>query len=305
MTMLTQDTKASEGQIKQITRVATDAVEKAVADYIAEHGLDKNGAQRVHANGHEVTSAIRTAIFTVYKEMSVSDRYKNEELGSTYGYFSGYKPKGITEQINILRQIFPGIGFADEKIVQGELPKGAEGWFAIPKWKNFAPTYGEAVQKVLDAIKKSRDGKFYNYREGKLGENQLRQSARTNGVFKKLGDEQKGHDILMVPAQFGLRHRGRSVRRVREVLLGNEFGLGAFAVGIMILTHPERLINYDDLWIDCAGDEFVPDASGKFSDASCFHFEDDDGSVKFGTGGVSYAYVRCGSASGFSPLVTF
>jgi len=53
--------------------------------------------------------------------------------------------------------------------------------------------------------------------------------------------EIKHHDILVVPAQFGLRHRGRSVRRVREVMNANEFGLGVFAIGIMLLTHPERL----------------------------------------------------------------
>jgi hypothetical protein len=29
----------------------------------------------------------------------------------------------------------------------------------------------------------------------------------------------------------------------------NECGLGAFAIGIMLLTHPERLKHYDDLWI--------------------------------------------------------
>ena len=30
-----------------------------------------------------------------------------------------------------------------------------------------------------------------------------------------------------------------------------EFGLGAFAVGIMLSTHENRLKNLDDLWIDC------------------------------------------------------
>lgn len=300
MTMLTQDTKATDPQIKQVTRVATDAAEKAVADYIAEHGLNKEDAQRFHANGHEITAAIRSAILTSYKKLAVSDRFKDEEVKSTFGYLSGYKkPKGITEQTNILRQSFPGIGFADEKIAHGKMPKGAEGWFAIPKWETMAETYGEAVQKVIDAIKTSRNGKFYNYCEGQLGPDQLRQSARTTAVFQKLGDKQKDHDILVVPAQFGLRHSGRSVRRVREVLLDNQFGLGAFAVGIMILTHPERLMNYDDLWIDCAGDEFAPGADGRFSFAPDFGF--DDGEVEFDTYDVSDANDYYGSASGFSP----
>jgi hypothetical protein len=76
----------------------------------------------------------------------------------------------------------------------------------------------------------------------------------------------------------------------------NEFGLGAFAIGIMILTHPERLQHYDDLWIDCAGDEFAPDADGVFSRSPYFEF--DGGRVEFGSGWVDDAHDYCGSASG-------
>ena len=118
-------------------------------------------------------------------------------------------------------------------------------------------------------------------------------------MFQKFGKEQKDYDILVVPAQFGILHRGRSVRRAREVMKANQFGLGAFAVGIMLLTHPERLQNYDDICIDCAGDEFSPGADGDFSEAPIFHF--DDGRVRFSTLWVSCAYDYYGSASGFVP----
>src|SRR5690606_10525533 len=114
------------------------------------------------------------------------------------------------------------------------------------RWEKVAPTYNEAVQKVLDLINQTRNGAFYNYREGELGPTQLRQSTKSVSVFQKLDDEQKEQDILVVPAQFGIRHRGRSVRRAREVMNANECGLGAFAIGIMLLTHPERLKHYDD-----------------------------------------------------------
>jgi hypothetical protein len=75
----------------------------------------------------------------------------------------------------------------------------------------------------------------------------------------------------------------------------NECGLGAFAIGIMLLTHPERLNHYDDLWIDCAGDEFAPGADGVFSRSPCFGF--DGGGVGFDTGDVGDANGYCGSAS--------
>src|SRR3989338_5316196 len=270
--------KSTAGQIKQINRFGSDAIEKV----LGELGLDNPGAQRVIEHGDEFAEAIRIATLASLKDLSVSDKFKNEEDASNYGYLSGYrKPKGITEQCNILRQIFPGVGFADEKLAECAVPANAEGWFAIPKWQTIAPTYSEAVQKVLDAVKKARNGKFHNYRDGQINDQRLRQTAKTASMFQKIGREQKDHDILVVAAQFGIRHRGRSVRRAREVFSVNEFGLGTFAVGIMILTHPERLQHYDDLWIDCAGDEFDdPGADVRFGHAPCFYFI--AGEVEFG-----------------------
>lgn len=299
MNAITQ-TNATPGQIKQIGRFATDAVEKILAEF----GLDNPGAQRVIEHGDEFASGIRETVTALLKDLSVSDKFKDEEVEWSYGYLSGYKPKGITEQTNRLRELFPGIGYADEKLADGTLPLNAEGWFAIPKWEKIAPTYNEAVQKVLDMIKQTRGGKFYNYRDGQLGPERLRQTAKTAGVFQKLGDEQKANgkdcDILVVPAQFGLRHRGRSVRRAREVFASNEFGLGAFAIGIMILTHPERLMHSDDLWIDCPGDEYDdPDSFVRFGYAPYFEFY--GGEFRFGTVWFVYANDSFGSASGFVP----
>jgi hypothetical protein len=275
--------KMTSNQRKQIVRFVEDGIDAT--------NLQKDGAQRLIENGGEFQTELKKLV----ERFSITNQYADEEVESSYGYLSGYKPKGITEQTNRLRELFLGIGYANEKLAEGSLPPNAEGWFAIPRWEKVAPTYGEAVQKVLDLIKQTRNGAFYNYREGQLGPNQLRQSAKAKSVFEKLGDEQNGHDILVVPAQFGIRHRGRSVRRAREVMNANECGLGAFAIGIMLLTHPERLKHYDDLWIDCAGDEFAPFAGDDFSESPCFRFA--GGGVGFGTRDVGHALVRYGSAS--------
>ncbi|MDQ5883664.1 MAG: hypothetical protein QG654_578 [Patescibacteria group bacterium] len=275
--------KITSNQRKQIVRFVEDGIDAM--------NLQKDGAQRLIENGGEFQTELKKLI----ERFSITNQYADEEVESSYGYLSGYTPKGITEQTNRLRELFPGIGYANEKLAEAGLPENAEGWFAIPRWKKVAPTYGQAVQKVLDLIKQTRNGAFYNYREGQLGPHQLRQSAKSVSVFQKLGDEQKDQDILVVPAQFGLRHRGRSVRRAREVMNANECGLGAFAIGIMLLTHPERLQHYDDLWIDCAGDEFAPSAGSGFSESPFFRFS--GGRVEFGTDGVGVASDRYGSAS--------
>jgi hypothetical protein len=220
-----------------------------------------------------------------------------EEVKSEYGYPPGYKPKRITEQVDILRQLL-GISSIDEKIVKQLLPAHAEEWFAIPRWQGISNVYGEAVREVLKLIGRQRD--FSNKHEGPLGEAYLRQHKRTAEKLRTLSKQQGNSDILIVPAQFGLFHRGRSVRRVREIFGVNEFGLGAFEIACMLLTHPERFSHYDDLWIDCAGDEYDPGAGSDFSHAFFFNFND-NGRVNFGTGYINKPHVNYGSVSAFLP----
>lgn len=307
MSTLTQET-ASDGQIKLLTRMAADAAEKAVKAYVGANYLSVKGAEQVKGNA-DFTARIYAATVLALNELSNTEKFKDEEVESSYGYLSGYKPKSLTAQCNRLRELFPGIGFANldllTQIEEGKipLPDGAEGWFAIPNWaKNpgiFGSTYSGALGKVLDTIKQTRNGKFYNYRDGQIDEKRLRQSAQSQKFWAELVDAQGNPDILIVPAQFGIHHRGRSVRRAREVFAGNESGLGAFAIGVMLLTHPERLQHFDDLWIDCAGDEYAPDADGDFSSAPFFRFN--GGQVKFGGLWVGLAYDDYGSASAFVP----
>ena len=249
---------------------------------------------------------LQADIVASVKRLSVSNQFADEETKSSYGYLSGYKPKKIAEQIDRLREFFPGIVSADEKIALQTLPAGSEGWFAIPRWEKISPTYGEAVQKVFDLLGETRNDKFINYREGQLGPQYLRQSIKTAKAFQKISEEQKDYEILIIPAQFGIKHRGRSIRRAREVmnaiqfgLNAIQFGLGAYAIGIMLLTHPERLKHYNDLWIDCAGDEFAPDGDGDFSKAPVFGFG--VGQVQFGASDVGSVGDNYGSASAFLP----
>jgi hypothetical protein len=306
MKTITQSNEATTGQIRQITTVGSDAVAKTVEEF----GLDKDGAQRVYEHGDELAAEIRNITKAVLARLSVSNQYASEEVPSKYGYLSGYtRPMDIIPQTNKLRQLFKGLGFANQdllkQIEKGEvkLLKNTEGWGAIPNWKKnpqiFGNSYAEAVQVVLNKIRETRDGKFYNYREGQIDAKHLRQSARSEAVWKKIMEAQNDADILIVPIQFGLRHRGRSVRRALEVMSGIEFGLGAFAVGCMLLVHPNRLQNYDDLWIDCSGDEWSPGGDGEFSGAPYLRFL--GGRVEFGASGVSGAGGHCGAASGFFP----
>jgi hypothetical protein len=240
------------------------------------------------AEAKEVTSAL-----PVVK----SPFFANEEVKSNYGYPSGYAVKPVCEQLVELSKHFNGLDTNGVLACSKELPAlpaGAEGWFAVPRWEKVAKSYNEAVERVLDLIAKTRT--FYNYRKGELGPKYLRLSERTAVALQMIGERQKG-DFLLIPAQFGLTHRGRSVRRVRVVYAPHEFGLGSFITGCMILSHPERLVQWEQLHIDCPGDEYAPVADGVFSGAPRFWFG--DGGVRFRGRWVGSAREVCGSASGF------
>lgn len=220
------------------------------------------------------------------------------EAASSHHYPQGYRPKPLADQIALLREtlpVSPRLNF-----VIKSCQSYVEGWFAIPRWQAIASTYNEAVDHILALISQTRNGKFYSWCQYNTGPNVLRQHELSIAMWQRIADQQSGADVLIVPVQFGLRHRGRSVGQARDLFVINEFGLGAFAVGIMLLTHPERLNHVDDLWIDCAGDEYDDLADDdRFSLAPCFGF--DVGRVSFGAFSVVNSRGYSGSASAFVP----
>ena len=233
---------------------------------------------------------------------SLGSEFVGKEVELFYEYSYGYRPREITMQVSLLRELFPGIGSADEWVASQPVPRSAECLFAIPRWEAIAREYAEALKKVLALISKTRRGKFYSWwPEDRLAPDWFRQQERTVMMFNKLGEQQKGHDIIIIPAQLGLSHAGRSIPRARSMFRENEFGLGAFTVGIILLTHPERLVNHEDLWADCAGDEVSPEADGDFSDVPVFNFNGKrrNGRAEFDIRWGDEAFEESGSASGF------
>jgi len=313
MKTLTQNRKpVTDGQKKLIIRMIGDVAD---SDPVQEaiNALSTKGAEQVKGNPEFVESLQQFAVRRIGELGTVND-FANEEVACKYGYFSGYKPgvQDLDRQIGALQAQFPGLGGANTnllgKIKSGEitLPKGAEKFFAVVNRKKhpqiFGATYSQAVQTVLDVLEMTRNGAFQNYRKGKIDEAHLCQSARSEQFWDELAKEQGDADILIIAAQFGKRHGGRSVRRARIVIedTSGETGLGAFVVGCMLLTHPERLQNLNDLWVDLPGDEFAPGADGVFSWSPVFYW--DDGRLGFASSDVDFAFgVYFGSASGFPP----
>jgi hypothetical protein len=302
----------TSGQIAQLNVIAEFALRKAILaaiDQLSPSPSKEQTQLTIVENGGDfqavILEEISPVITNVLKRFLLPPDYSNEEIESSFGYLSGYKPKEIVVQINALCELFPGIGYANQdllaQIENGEaaIPTGAEGWFAIPHWSKVGSTYQEALEEVLALLAKAYGGRFQNYRQGQLGSQYLRETSKKARTMEVLQQRQNKDNIIFVPAQFGLRHKGCSIRRARASMPSYEFGFGAYEIGIMLLTHLERLKHSDDLRIDCAGDEYSPTADGGFEYALCFRFN--DSMLEFGCSPVSDTDGRYGSASGFFP----
>lgn len=210
--------------------------------------------------------------------------YADEELVRTrtlYGYSSRYEGRAVQEQVSLLCKVFPSLKasftYPDFQIDAARAPRDGEHaptWFAVPRWECLADTYNGAVEVVLAKLAE-RVSVDYRDCEGELGPSYLRQHAGSMELRKRLGARQGNDDFLVFLAQFGFRHRWRSVRRARAMFRPHEVGLGLYEVATMLLTHPARLAGRYNLCIDCPGDERALQAGGPFLDVPCWYWSMD------------------------------
>ena len=233
--------------------------------------LDQNRAQVVLDFHQKVEAEVADAIIEIVHRHATSNRFKNEQVPSNFNYPATYKVRPIEAQVTELRKLFPSLGGCLEKLGRRPLPAGAEAWFAIPRWQALASTYNEAIELVLKALGARR--RLSNRIIGRIDRTYLRQSNRSKLAEEILAEQQPGQEILVLAAQAGMLHRGCSARRARVSMAGNEFGLGALAVAVMLLTHPERLSAGDTLMIDCAGDEYSFRGDSTFDRVPLFDFD--------------------------------
>jgi hypothetical protein len=283
----------TECQNAQLLVSLGEAAQKAFQ--IAIEQLDRNRAQQVLDLNRELQAELIDSIVGIIHQHTVSDKFKSEQVPSSHGYPPKYQVRPVEAQVTELRKLFPSLGSCMEKLSHKPLLVGAEAWFAIPRWQALAPTYNEAVELVLGALATRR--KISNRVIGRLGPTYLRQSDRTKLAEKILSDQQQRQDFLVVGGQLGMRHRGRSARRARVAMDGNEFALGAFAVACILLTHSERLSSESALMIDCSGDEYSFQGDYTFNRVPLFDY--DIGGIEFSIFYEDRARDLWGTPSGF------
>jgi hypothetical protein len=242
----------TEQQNRALRKLLEEAVEQACQ--AAFEQLDQHSTETVLEMEKKLRQEAAESVFEIIQRYTVSNKYKDEEVGSSRAYPPTYRVRPIEAQVTELRKLFPGLGGCQEKLARRPPPEGAENWFAIPRWQALGATYNEAVETLVEVLGSKR--RFSNRIIGKLGQTYLRQTERSKLAETILADQQQGSDILVVAAQAGMLHRGSSARRTRAALAGNEFGLGVLGFGSILLTHPERLSTAETLMVDCCGDEY-------------------------------------------------
>jgi len=87
---------------------------------IVATAYDKAGLSESEAQNVNNASGLADHIGDFIAKNRTREEFANEETESNYGYLSGYKPgiRGLTEQCNQLRILFPGIGFANQDLLK-------------------------------------------------------------------------------------------------------------------------------------------------------------------------------------------
>jgi len=201
----------TEVQNQQLQSCLSDAVRNAYLTAIEQ--LDRQSAQAVFEQGGKLKSEITKTVIEIVQKYTVSHKFEDEEVGSDRCYPPTYRVRPVEAQVTELRKLIPTLGACQEKLGRIPLPDGPEAWFAIPRWETVAPTYNEAVEKILEVLAKKR--RFSNRILGRLGKEYLRQTERSRLAETILADQQQGCDIVVVAAQAAMLHRGSSAPRTR------------------------------------------------------------------------------------------
>ncbi len=192
--------------------------------------------------------------------------------------------KNIVEQAVILAQYFPGLDFSRVVDVavrsfwkKGHfvLPDGMDGLALIPKHSAVArlakgneewPAYNRALVHLFEILKADcREFDFVDIIG--VGPDVERCTRKTVEVYRRL--EAIPGDVLVMAVQTGRLYKGKSAYDVCDLLkMKQEFGLDSFAVGCIVLTHPERM-DKPEPHIDSVGSVHAPFPEAPFAEVTC------------------------------------
>jgi len=295
----------TSGQKKQIKRFCEDAIDGLVVSKVI--------AQLTIEKGDELQARFRDLIMEL-GELP----YANERVASDFGYPDGFHDRNADEQITSLREIFPELTIEDSEVnrivdacnqpflVDAESKKVMHDYREVAKLAGVnmkgmteIEVYCLALHVVLDRLKQLHGEKFHNYLEGDLTSSHIQLIKKTSSAHRTLRQTQG--KIWVIDSQFGKWWAGASVCHAQVRFADNEFGWGPYGVTSQLLTHPNRITGREQLYIDCAGVEYSPSASGDFFACLSFYWSYSHELLGLYYGRIDYTSKRWCSASGFLP----
>jgi|GEM_PF-1768485 len=214
--------------------------------------------------------------------MITPNPYAHEVIGSMRDYPAGWTVPELDEQRKRTRKLFPDLTLpeiTDHNIV---VPEGWDSvWYFLPKIAAIARIcgvpdcygagYDTVVKHVLALIGVQRA--FTNHLNQQLTAEYIRINKQVRGYIQALESATEGDFSLPMPISFGKAYAGFSPRNARETAMRrNQLPLCTAHVASLLALMPERLVAYDNLWIDVPGDEYNWGADGTWTGSLCFGF---------------------------------
>ncbi|MFZ4461689.1 MAG: hypothetical protein ACOYN2_04090 [Patescibacteria group bacterium] len=131
---------------------------------------------------------------------------------SEFRYNPEYRVEPIEGQIYELKQIFPVLGGFNtsifDNIMDGKRAVEAdmEEFFVYPHWSRIAPSYIEAIKRLLDVLQGIIPGGIHD-RLVEYGQIFITETPHKMFCMHKALIKQDA-DLLILPAQFGVQQRG-------------------------------------------------------------------------------------------------
>ena len=247
-----------------------EAVQSAYKTAIEQ--LDRQSAQAVLDMDKKLKREVAETVVEIIHRHTVSDKYKDEEVASNRVYPPTYRVRPVEAQVTELRKVFPSLGSCQEKLARRQLARGRRGVVC------HSPLAGAGLH-----LQRSRgDGAGGAGDQAQVLQPHRRQAGRN--VSAPDGALQAGGEDPRRTAG-GQRHSGGGARRPACCIAAPRPGArawpwpatssasGVFAIGCMLLTHPERLSTGDTLMIDCGGDEYSVRGDYTFDRVPLFDFD--------------------------------
>lgn len=311
--------RMTPGQAFRIGEIAAEAAFKAE--------LPKDFVQVVVGSR---SNEFGEAVVALIKQLGCVNPYADKIVEPQCDYPPSWQMKGWEEQTKLLSGFYPDLnsdGLAEQAkryLDQPELWAATfefrgrkvrlfDGLFVFPLpgkvaakrvigdlWADVAlgikgdGLWGKLCEEILFTPLAKQFPGFFNLHRSEMGSDRFLPLDEVFQWLQQLEAQIPG-DFACRPCNFGRRLAGHAVvasRWAAEHLL-SAIVTPSWVNGNGLLTHPDRLTDYDYLWIDNAGDQYRFEDARAFGGAPCFHRDDAD--LGFGTNDVGDACGYCGA----------